>query len=237
MRKNSISLYVRYAEVDKMGFVYYGAYSPWLIEACKPFSRGAKHPRSMDISYQHSAFYDELITIEAMEEKEFLQVTAFRDTETLCTARISYDLGVTHAPDTMEVDRGTKNVVSISVRAHETQTWGIPAITAFTWFETARNAHTRAVGLPYSECEARGKWLPVVRAWYQMEKAPCSDDVLIESTAIRSGIKCGFINRILDRDGTVLGSGGTLHVFMTPEGKVIRPWSELTERLMAKSTD
>jgi acyl-CoA thioesterase FadM len=219
-----------------MGFVYYAAYLPWMVECARRLFPTEPHPRAFSVRYENSCGYDDLV-----------KVTAQSDSSGVASVQIAKDKLVAvrgelfYAPQAEPLEppglkRGGTHRTPITVRVHETQPWGIPAVTALTWFEASRNEHMRAVGLTYAECEQRGIWLPVVHAWAELKAVVgAGEEVTIESTAIQSGVRVGFANRIVNGRGEELCAGGTLHVCITPTGKVLKPMPELLERLGIKS--
>ncbi len=77
MIKNEISFRVRYAETDRMGFVYYGNYAAYLemgrVELLRSVGmsyraledQGVLLPvRDFSIQYRQAALYDDLLTLE-----------------------------------------------------------------------------------------------------------------------------------------------------------------------------
>jgi acyl-CoA thioester hydrolase len=105
----------------------------------------------------------------------------------------------------------------------------------FVYFEMARSEMLREAGLPYPEMERRGVMLPVVEARCQYRKPARYDD------ALRIRTRCaGFkgprlcLEYEIARGDEVIASGGTEHVCMSPDGKVLRPAPEL-RRLSASA--
>jgi acyl-CoA thioesterase FadM len=231
MPQAELSLRVRYGETDRMGFVYYAAYLPWMVECAGQLYPDQPHPRSFAVDYHTPCGYDDLVQVTAQSAQSGEAKVTVAKGDVVAARGVLYYA----SPQALEpkgLKRGSVWHTPITVRAHEVQPWGIPAITALTWFEASRNEHLRACGLTYAECERRGVWLPVVNAWAVMKgKAEAGVEVVIESTAICSGVRVGFANRILNTRGEELCTGGTLHVCMTPEGRVLKPMPELVERL------
>lgn len=105
------------------------------------------------------------------------------------------------------------------------------------YFEMARSEMMREAGLPYSELEARGLRLPVIEAHCEY-KAPARFDDLVEIRTLCSEIR-GARVRIeyeLSRGGVLLATGHTVHACVSPEGRVIRPFPELS-RIMGRTAD
>ena len=102
------------------------------------------------------------------------------------------------------------------------------------YFEMARSELLRETGTPYPEMEARGVILPVVEAVCRYVKPAHFDDLLEIQTRCSgiNGVRVTLeysIVRIEGRDaGDGIVEGHTVHVCMSPEGKVLKPAGELT---------
>ncbi|MDD5218872.1 MAG: thioesterase family protein [Candidatus Omnitrophica bacterium] len=87
----------------------------------------------------------------------------------------------------------------------------------FVWFEAARTEYFRALGLPYTECERQGYFLPVVEAGAQYH-APCTyDDWIVVRTAVSELGKTSmrFEYQVLNKaPERLLATGFTVHVFV-----------------------
>ncbi len=236
MLRAELQLRVRYGETDRMGFVYYAAYLPWLVECARQLFPTVPHPCAFSVRYENSCGYDDLVQVTAQsDDNGIAQVQIAKDGQVAVRGELFYT-PLSEPLQAPGLKRGGTHRTPITVRAHETQPWGIPAVTALTWFETSRNEHMRATGLTYAECERRGIWLPVVHAWAELKGvAGAGEEIVVESTAIQSGVRVGFANRIVNKRGEELCVGGTLHVCITPAGKVLKPMPELVERLGIKS--
>lgn len=94
------------------------------------------------------------------------------------------------------------------------------------WFEIGRTELLRQWGLPYSEIEARGIFLPVAEAHCKYH-TPARYDALLQIAAIldtdvKGGMKIDY--RITSSDGgTLHATGYTRHAFVTNDGRVTRP--------------
>jgi acyl-CoA thioester hydrolase len=112
--------------------------------------------------------------------------------------------------------------------AHTDQMGMVYYANYLVYFEMARSALLREIGLPYGELETRGIYLPVVEAHCEYRK-PARFDELVEvrsrCTEIR-GVRLRIEYEVV-RDGDVLATGYTHHVCMTREGKVVRPAAEV----------
>jgi acyl-CoA thioesterase FadM len=236
MPQAELSLRVRYGETDRMGFVYYAAYLPWMVECARRLFPVQPHPRAFSVRYENSCGYDDLVKVTAQSDSPGMAQVQIAKDDLVAVRGELYYAPLSQPLDSPELKRGGNWRTPITVRAHETQPWGIPAVTALTWFEASRNEHMRAVGLTYAECECRNIWLPVVQAWAELKGVVgASEGITVESIAIRNGVRVGFANRIVNGRGEELCVGGTLHVCITPAGKVLKPMSELVERLRIMS--
>jgi len=94
------------------------------------------------------------------------------------------------------------------------------------WFEHGRTELLRAIGLPYSEVEARGVFLPVAEAHVKYLGQAGYDDLLEIATkaqmAGRARLRCDA--RIVHADGAApVAEGYTIHAFVDSAGKPVRP--------------
>lgn len=96
------------------------------------------------------------------------------------------------------------------------------------YFEMARAALLREVGLPYGDMEARGVMLPVVESHCEY-KAPAryDDELTIETTCLPFRGARLRINYVVRRGSALIATGYTHHVCMRPDGNVLRPTAEL----------
>jgi len=96
------------------------------------------------------------------------------------------------------------------------------------YFEMARSAMFRQVGLPYMQLEEQGVLLPVVAAHCEYKKPARFDDeiaVVIHNVEIRGAMF--HVDYEVRRDGEMLAQGYTDHVCMSPKGRVMKPAKEL----------
>jgi acyl-CoA thioester hydrolase len=96
------------------------------------------------------------------------------------------------------------------------------------YFEMARADLLREVGLPYGEMEKQGVMLPVVESHCEYKKSAHYDDLLVVHTTCLpfKGPRLR-IEYEVRRDGELLATGYTHHVCMDPDGKILRPASDL----------
>ena len=94
------------------------------------------------------------------------------------------------------------------------------------WFEMGRSELMRHVGLPYTEMEARGVFLPLVEAHVEYDGRARYDD-LLEMTSVasmvgRARLRCRatVVHAATRRP---VAHGYTLHVFTRDRGRPTRP--------------
>ena len=96
------------------------------------------------------------------------------------------------------------------------------------YFEMARNALLREAGMPYARMEEAGVMLPVVEAHCDYQLPAKYDDLITVCSECLplKGVRLRIRYEVY-RDDTLLMTGHTHHVCMSPEGKVMRPTAEL----------
>ena len=96
------------------------------------------------------------------------------------------------------------------------------------YFEMARSEMLREAGIPYTELEKRGVMLPVVEAACEYRKPAHYDDLVTIESCCREfrGTRLRIEYRAL-RGEELLATGHTVHVCVSPQGKVLRPAPEL----------
>lgn len=84
------------------------------------------------------------------------------------------------------------------------------------WFEVGRGDFMREVGIPYTEFEQRGIFVPVVEAHLNYRQPGRYDEVLRVETSVAelSAAKVKFAYRIL-RENDLLCEGYTVHAFVS----------------------
>jgi len=95
----------------------------------------------------------------------------------------------------------------------------------FVWFEAARTEYFRALGLPYTECEKKGFYLPVSETSARYHAPSTYDDLLIIRTSVgemtRTSLR--FEYQVLREDGkSILTSGFSRHVVVDSKMKPCR---------------
>lgn len=100
------------------------------------------------------------------------------------------------------------------------------------WFEAARTEYFRSLGLPYTECEKRGYFLPVVEATVRYFRPSTYDDLLIVRTSV-SAIRQSsmrFEYQIFKKGKTeILSSGVTIHAFVDARLRPVRVPAEIRD--------
>ena len=102
----------------------------------------------------------------------------------------------------------------------------------FVWFEAARTEYFRALGLPYTECEKQGIYLPAVDAQARYLGPSTYDDLLTIRTSV-SQIRISslrFEYQVL-KPGSAkpIAQGMTVHVFVDREMRPVRAPQSVTK--------
>jgi acyl-CoA thioester hydrolase len=134
-------------------------------------------------------------------------------------------------------ERSKPVVHSVKLRARFAETDAMRVVhhtEYFVWFEVARTELLRALGLPYTEIQARGFHTPLVEA-YASYRAPARYDDEVEvkvwpSSIGRSSIRLEYEVRKLPR-GELLCTGRTVHVLVGGDGKPRRIPDDIREKL------
>lgn len=93
------------------------------------------------------------------------------------------------------------------------------------WFEAARTEYFRSLGFPYTECEKKGFFLPVVETKAHYFAPSTYDDLLVIRTSVskigRTSIRFEYqvMNQTTEK---LLASGYTVHVFVDKDLKPVR---------------
>jgi acyl-CoA thioester hydrolase len=128
-----------------------------------------------------------------------------------------------------------QNITTFRVRYSETDPMGtFYNSRALEWFECGRSEWLRANGLPYTEIEARGVFLPLVESHVRyLGRARYDDQLELTTKAFMDGKVCiRFEASIVHADhGVAVAEGYTIHVCTDHEGKPIRPPVWLTSVL------
>lgn len=114
--------------------------------------------------------------------------------------------------------------ITLRVRYGETDKMGVVYYGRYLdWFEVGRTEFCRKLGIPYSEFEKRGIFMPAVEAWCRY-KAPAFYDDLITLKVRVEEVKeysITFSYRV-ERDGKLIALGKTKHCFVNKDGKIIK---------------
>ena len=104
----------------------------------------------------------------------------------------------------------------------------------FRFFEAARNEYFRALGLPYTECEKKGIFLPVGDAHAKYLAPSTYDDDLIIRTSVShlgaSSIRFQY-QVIQSKTNKIITTGETLHVFVDRKMKPCRIPEEIKNKV------
>ena len=119
------------------------------------------------------------------------------------------------------------------VRYGDTDKMGISYYAnVFIWFEAARTEYFRALGMPYTECEKKGYYLPVIETSAKYIAPSTYDDLLIVRTSV-SEIRTSsiyFQYQILNKaTQKLLVTGSSTHVFVNTELRPVRIPDEIRE--------
>ncbi len=100
----------------------------------------------------------------------------------------------------------------------------------FTWFEAARTEYFRALGLPYTECEKKGYFLPVVETSAKYYSPSTYDDLLVVRTSVsKLGMtSIRFEYRVFQKASQQLvATGFSVHAFVDKSMKPVRMPEEI----------
>ena len=95
----------------------------------------------------------------------------------------------------------------------------------FIWFEESRTEYFRSLGILYTECEAKGIFLPVVEAHSRFHSSTKYDDLIVCRTWLselkRTSLKFSYevYNK---KNNELVCEGWTIHVFINDNFKPIR---------------
>jgi acyl-CoA thioester hydrolase len=120
-----------------------------------------------------------------------------------------------------------EHATTLRVRYSETDQMGtFYNSRALEWFECGRTELLRALGLPYTEMEARGLFLPLVEAHVEYLGRARYDDLLQLTTSMRlAGRARARLDVVIvnGATGKPVARGYTVHAFTDRAGKPIRP--------------
>ncbi|MDD2709671.1 MAG: thioesterase family protein [Verrucomicrobiae bacterium] len=120
-----------------------------------------------------------------------------------------------------------QHTITLRVRYSETDQMGtVYNSRVFEWLECGRTEILRHLGIPYTEMETRGVFLPLVEAHAKYLGRARYDDLLKMTTSIsmvgRARVRCDAFIEHSHRNQPV-ARGHTIHAFIDAAGKPIRP--------------
>lgn len=121
------------------------------------------------------------------------------------------------------------------VRYGDTDMMGISYYANYlVWFEAARTEYFRALGLPYTECEKQGIYLPVVEAQARYMGPSTYDDLLTIRTSVCevriSTIRFEYLVFKSEQEIRI-SQGYTIHVFVDGSMKPVRAPESVASRV------
>ncbi len=130
-----------------------------------------------------------------------------------------------------------EHCTNVRVRYAETDKMGFVYYGRYLeWFEVGRTEMLRAMGLPYSTIESDGLLLPVIEAYCKYRKSATYDEVvqIVSSLAEVPKMKIRINYKILNETDELLAEGYTIHIFLTRDGKPVRPPKYFTDLIQKK---
>lgn len=104
----------------------------------------------------------------------------------------------------------------------------------FVWFEAARTEYFRALGLPYTECEKQGIFLPVVETQAKYYLPSTYDDLVVVRTSVSEVGKSTlrFEYEVIHKETQKrLVTGYSVHVFVGANMRPVRVPESVRERV------
>lgn len=104
----------------------------------------------------------------------------------------------------------------------------------FVWFEAARTEYFRDLGLPYTECEKKGFYLPVAETQASYHAACTYDDLIVVRTSVSalSRTSLRFEYQVFNQaTQKILTTGYSLHVFVDRDMRPCRIPNEVSARV------
>jgi len=124
-------------------------------------------------------------------------------------------------------------VTSLRVRYAETDAMGVVYYGHYlAYFEDGRVAYLQHKGIPYSEMEAAGVYMPVAEAHCKY-RAPArfEDELTVETSIGATGRAKVRFDYVVKRGDEVLAEGYTVHAARGRDGKPVRIPAAWAERL------
>ncbi len=127
---------------------------------------------------------------------------------------------------------GPRVISEVRVRYAETDAMGVVYYGAyFNYFEDGRVAYLRVKGLPYSEMERAGVFMPVAEAFCRYLAPARFEDVLTVETTVAAAARASVrFEYTIRRDAEVIAEGYTVHAARDAAGRPVRippSWAEL----------
>ena len=120
----------------------------------------------------------------------------------------------------------------VTVRYAETDMMGIVYHANYLpWFEVGRTTLLKEIGVPYRQLEEEGFRLPVLEISAKYLRPAVYDDTVEIVTTIREKplLRIRLEYEVL-RDAELLATGSTVHAFVDPDGRPLRPPAWVAER-------
>ena len=94
----------------------------------------------------------------------------------------------------------------------------------YEYFEAARSHLLREIGLPYSEIEKAGFYLPVIESHCEYKNPATFEDELTIRTMFKNMPRSTLrVEYEVLKDNTIVAIGHTVHTFVNHDGKAVRP--------------
>lgn len=129
---------------------------------------------------------------------------------------------------------GARTAVRLRVRYAETDAMGVVYYGVyFSYFEDGRTAYLRERGLPYSEMERQGVFMPVAEAQcHYLAPARFEDELEVETSVGAAGRAWVRFEYEVKRGEDVIARGYTVHAARDGAGRPVRipeAWAEQLE--------
>jgi acyl-CoA thioester hydrolase len=124
-------------------------------------------------------------------------------------------------------------VTPLRVRYAETDAMGVVYYGDYlTYFEDGRVAYLQQKGIPYSEMEAAGVFMPVAEAYCKYHApARFEDELAVETTIGEAGRAKVRFDYVVKRGNEVLAEGYTVHAARGRDGRPVRIPASWAEKL------
>ncbi len=124
-------------------------------------------------------------------------------------------------------------VTPLRVRYAETDAMGVVYYGEYlTYFEDGRVAYLQQKGIPYSEMEAAGVFMPVAEAYCKYHApARFEDELAVETSIGEAGRAKVRFDYVVKRGDEVLAEGYTVHAARGRDGRPVRIPASWAEKL------